>query len=84
MEDEIHRLINYSKNAIRSFPGIAALHLYRDSSDKRIFFTYSVWDSSSSLEKYRRSELFRNVWEQTRAMFDTKAEAWSLDKVTEA
>jgi heme-degrading monooxygenase HmoA len=82
-EDEFLNLFNSVKSSIRSFPGVEALHLYRDRSDSRIFFTYSIWDKSSSLEKYRRSDLFRNIWQQTRAMFETKADAWSVDKITD-
>lgn len=68
-----------NRDAIRTFPGCLHLELWRDRKDTRIFFTYSFWESEAALEAYRRSELFAATWEQTKALFERKAEAWSLD-----
>ncbi|MDN3723892.1 antibiotic biosynthesis monooxygenase family protein [Aequorivita sp. SDUM287046] len=67
------------KEEIRNFPGCTFLELYRDKTDKTIFFTYSRWNAESDLENYRKSDLFKNVWSQTKALFKTRAEAWSVD-----
>lgn len=69
------------KERIRKHPGCRLLELYQDREDPRVFFTYSYWDSQGDLEKYRDSELFREVWKETRAMFSDKPEAWSVDKI---
>lgn len=69
------------KEKIRSFPGCRSLTLYQDKDQKNIFFTYSHWDSEDDLENYRKSDLFKNVWAQTKPLFQNKAEAWSVDLV---
>jgi autoinducer 2-degrading protein len=67
------------KNKIRSYPGCLFLELYRDKTDRTIFFTYSRWEKESDLESYRNSELFKEVWADTKPKFRDKAKAWSVD-----
>jgi heme-degrading monooxygenase HmoA len=69
------------KNQIRNFPGNRLLELYQDKTNASIFFTYSYWDSEEDLENYRKSELFTEVWDFTKQLFNDKPEAWSVDKV---
>lgn len=69
------------KEKIRNFPGCSFLELYNDKNDETIFFTYSRWSDESDLEKYRNSELFKEVWSVTKPMFRKRAEAWSVDTV---
>ncbi len=70
-----------NKNKIRAFKGCNLLELYRDKVNSNIFFTYSYWESENDLEHYRQSDLFKSVWLQTKALFNSKPEAWSLDKL---
>ncbi|WP_242203574.1 putative quinol monooxygenase [Aestuariivivens insulae] len=70
-----------SKLKIRTFEGCHFLELYRDLNNPNIFFTYSYWDSEAALERYRQSELFKNVWSKTKPLFNIKPEAWSVDKL---
>lgn len=67
------------KHKISSFEGCQHLNLYQDKKDKRIFFTYSIWDNEEALNRYRYSEFFQNTWAKTKILFDDKPEAWSLD-----
>ncbi|MCZ4319986.1 antibiotic biosynthesis monooxygenase [Aequorivita viscosa] len=69
------------KEKIRGFPGCLFLELYRDKNDETIFFTYSRWKEEADLEKYRNSDLFKEVWSVTKPMFRKRAEAWSVDTV---
>jgi quinol monooxygenase YgiN len=69
------------KHKIRAFKGCEFLELYRDKHNTNIFFTYSYWNSEADLENYRHSELFKGVWAKTKPLFNTKPEAWSVDKV---
>ena len=69
------------KNQIRNFPGNRLLELYQDKTNASIFFTYSYWDSEEDLENYRKSELFTEVWDFTKKLFNDKPEAWSVDKL---
>lgn len=83
-EENIPKFLEYFdlvKQKIRLVPGNQLLELYQDKNDKSLFFTYSYWDSESDLENYRKSELFNTVWAFTKALFNNKAEAWSVDKI---
>lgn len=67
------------KNKIRNFSGCEFLELYRGQDDPTIFFTYSHWESTDDLEKYRHSDLFKGIWALTKPKFSAKPEAWSVD-----
>ncbi len=66
---------------IRAFDGCQQLSLVRDREDPSIFFTVSQWDSEEALANYRKSDMFHETWQKTRALFASKAEAWSTDVV---
>ena len=83
-EDKIEQFLsnfNLNKEKIRGFDGCSFLELYQDKNNTNRFFTYSYWESEEHLEKYRNSELFKNVWASTKVLFNEKPEAWSVDKV---
>jgi heme-degrading monooxygenase HmoA len=68
------------KQLIRGSNGCKLLELYQDKTNPEIFFTYSYWESEQDLENYRNSELFKNVWAKTKALFNDNPAAWSVDK----
>jgi quinol monooxygenase YgiN len=68
------------KEAIRASKGCQLLELYQDKNNPEIFFTYSYWDATEDLEQYRQSELFTSVWAKTKILFNSKPEAWSVDR----
>lgn len=70
-----------NKTKIRHFEGCQFLELYQDKTNTNVFFTYSYWDSETDLERYRQSELFKNVWSKTKPLFNDKPQAWSVDKI---
>ena len=70
-----------SKDKIRNFEGCRLLELYNDKAHKNIFFTYSYWDSEEDLNNYRHSDYFKEVWSNTKILFNDKPEAWSLDRL---
>lgn len=79
--DSFKVLFESVKEKIRSREGCESLSLLQDKHDSRIFFTYSYWQSESQLNDYRHSELFEVTWRKTKAMFDDKPQAWSVDKL---
>ena len=79
--DEFLSTFNLKKEQIRHFEGCKFLELYRDKNQPNIFFTYSYWNTEADLENYRQSDLFKNVWAKTKPLFNSKPEAWSVDKV---
>lgn len=80
IEDFIEIFEN-SKNEIRKTPGCRLLELYRDKNNDNIFFTYSHWETEQNLENYRNSDFFKDVWGNTKILFNNKPEAWSVDKL---
>jgi heme-degrading monooxygenase HmoA len=72
-------IFNGSKHLIRQFDGCQHLSLYTESGVPDVFFTYSVWDTADHLDAYRKSELFRETWAKTKALFADKAQAWSME-----
>lgn len=69
------------KPRIRAFPGCLHLELLRDTSDPRIFFTYSHWESAADLERYRTSEVFSEVWPAVKPLFAAPTEAWTVERL---
>ncbi|PKD18315.1 antibiotic biosynthesis monooxygenase [Salegentibacter salinarum] len=77
-------LSNFEKNKkkIRTFGGCYKLQLLQDQDNTNIFFTYSYWVDDPSLERYRNSELFKDVWAKTKVLFNAKPEAWSTNIIS--
>lgn len=81
--DQFLEVFHASMHQIRSFPGVEHLELHRDATEPHVFYTYSLWQNEDALESYRHSELFQNVWSQTKALFAGKPQAFSLLKQVE-
>lgn len=79
--DRFLHIFDQSSPRIRSFPGCRHLELWRCAEPATVFFTYSYWEDEAALERYRHSELFRQTWKQTKALFDARPEAWSVEVV---
>lgn len=69
------------KNQIRGFEGCRHLELWHSRAEESVFFTMSIWDSEAHLDEYRQSEIFERTWQRTKALFATRAEAWSVDVI---
>ena len=78
--DEFTALFEERKATIRSFPGCTHLELWQDEHRKNTFFTYSIWDSEAHLDHYRFSDLFKDTWSKTKALFADKPNAWSVSQ----
>jgi quinol monooxygenase YgiN len=64
--------------AIASQSGCQSVSLLQDHGQKNVFYTFSLWDNAESLDNYRQSALFQEVWPQTKKLFLEPARAWSL------
>jgi quinol monooxygenase YgiN len=73
------QLFGEFRQHIRSAPGCMSLELLRARDPSSVYFTYSSWENAESLEAYRNSGVFAEVWPRTRAMFAAPAEAWTVD-----
>ncbi|MBK8954020.1 MAG: antibiotic biosynthesis monooxygenase [Saprospiraceae bacterium] len=74
-------LFNEVKTAIQSCKGCISVKAVRALNEPQTIFTISYWDSESDLENYRGSELFSATWAKTKALFESKAEAWTLEEI---
>ncbi len=72
-----------SKVNISNFEGCYHLELLRDKQHSNVFFTYSFWENEAALNRYRQSPFFQDTWQQTKALFNDKPKAWSLELVDE-
>lgn len=85
-EDEVDNFLevfNDSKRKIKNFEGCQHLELLKDYHQPNIFSTYSIWENDLALDAYRHSELFKEVWKQTKALFKEKPIAFSSEKYIE-
>jgi len=81
--EEFRQLFDHYKYKIRSTPGCLHLELHCDPLRPEVLFTYSHWEGLESLEAYRHSDTFQEVWPQTKALFAARPQAFSLEKVEE-
>ncbi len=80
--DDFLTLFEERKQLIRRFEGCEHLELWQDEQDEAVFFTYSHWQSEAHLNHYRFSELFKDTWTKTKALFAGKPQAWSVKRKT--
>lgn len=59
--------------------GCHSVELFRDKTDSRVFFTISEWDDEATLNAYRNSEFFKEIWAYMKQGFDDKPQAWSME-----
>lgn len=65
------------KKAIGDQPGCFKVELVKDSTNPLVRATVSRWDSEESLNEYRKSELFGEVWPETKRLFAAAPEVVS-------
>lgn len=81
-EDQIKNFLlifEESKSLIRQMDGCEHLELWQSTHHKNVLFTYSFWDSEDALNAYRHSDLFKQTWAKTKALFSDKPQAWSVE-----
>ncbi|UKN02898.1 antibiotic biosynthesis monooxygenase [Paracrocinitomix mangrovi] len=79
--DDFQQYFTEIQNRIESQPGCEGVKLLKDHADSGIFFTYSVWKDQASIDAYRNTELFGQVWPKVKEWFDDKPEAWSTELI---
>lgn len=81
-EDKIEDFLNFFdtiKHIVNEFPGCYGMKLYQDVKHPNIVMTYSHWDNETSLNNYRDSDQFGNIWPSIKPWFGAKPEAWSVE-----
>ncbi|MBK9151760.1 MAG: antibiotic biosynthesis monooxygenase [Saprospiraceae bacterium] len=77
--DHFLKIYHQSRPVILSMQGCRDVTLHRQAGRPEVMFTLSVWDSVADLDAYRGSAFFRDTWTKTKSLFESKAEAWSLE-----
>lgn len=80
--EAFQEIFESSKTKIRSMTGCQHLELMRDINQPNVFMTHSHWESETDLNNYRDSELFKVTWAKTKALFDEKPLAFSVESLT--
>lgn len=65
------------KEQIRASEGCHHVSLFQSVADPTVISTYSLWTEEEDLENYRHSDLFKQVWGETKQHFLKRAEAHS-------
>ncbi len=81
---QFHQLFDEVRERIRDQPGCHSVELLQDVRQPQVMFTYSLWESEEDLNAYRQTDLFVHTWKRTKALFQGKAEAWSLSRINQA
>lgn len=81
-EPDFHAVFTASAPTIRRFEGCIEMDVFNDVTAPNVYFTISKWESEQALNNYRNSDFFKGVWSKTKALFENKAEAWSLTQVS--
>lgn len=66
------------KHIVNEFPGCYGMKLYQDIAHPNIVMTYSHWDQESSLNAYRDSKQFGEIWPTIKPWFKERPQAWSV------
>ena len=64
---------------IEAMPGCSRVQILKGIDNPCLRTTLSWWERPEDLEAYRHSELFGQVWPETKAMFQSSPVAWSTD-----
>lgn len=79
--DDFLKIYESSNELIKAMHGCLYLSLHNEKENKNIFFTISQWQDEVHLNNYRHSELFKITWQNTKALFKDKAEAWTINNI---
>jgi len=77
LQDDFISVFKENKHHILAQKGNVDVELLQDQKFKNIFFTYSHWENEADLNAYRKTEVFKGIWKQTKSKFCSLPEAWS-------
>jgi len=80
-EVDFQQVFRDSQPVIKTFKGCIDVNGFNDVANPLVYFTISQWESEEALNNYRNSEFFKQTWTKTKALFESKAEAWSLNNI---
>lgn len=75
---EFLEIFTQNKQLLAKSNGCIRLEIFESTSDNDTYFTISNWQSEEHLERYRQSDLFKEIWSKVKPLFNNKAQAWTL------
>jgi heme-degrading monooxygenase HmoA len=80
-EADFQQVFRESQPVIKTFAGCIDVNAFNDVANPLVYFTISQWESEEALNNYRHSEFFKQTWVKTKALFQERAEAYSLSSI---
>jgi heme-degrading monooxygenase HmoA len=80
-EADFQQVFRESQPVIKTFNGCIDVNGFGDVANPQVYFTISQWESEEALNNYRNSEFFKQTWTKTKVLFESKAEAWTLNMI---
>lgn len=80
-EADFQQVFRESQPVIKTFAGCIDVNAFNDVANPLVYFTISQWESEEALNNYRNSEFFKKTWVKTKALFQERAEAYSLSSI---
>ncbi len=77
----LNDILPLQKRFTRNFPGCHHLELWVSKDDPDLIFSYSYWETVDALNQYRMSKKFEEFWKKTKALFSSRAEAYSIEVI---
>lgn len=75
---EFLEIFTQNKQLLAKSNGCIRLEIFESTSDNDTYFTISNWQSEEHLERYRQSDIFKEIWSKVKPLFNNKAQAWTL------
>ena len=79
--DDFLRLFDDVSSKIKTFDGCIHLELLQNPVYPSLIATYSHWVSHDHLDVYRKSELFKSTWAETKKLFAAPPQATSYSLI---
>lgn len=80
-EPDFRAVFQASAPVIRTFEGCLEVNAFNDIAQPNVYFTISKWATEEALNAYRNSDFFNATWAKTKVLFESRAEAWSLNSL---
>ncbi|PHI19285.1 3-dehydroquinate synthase [Lewinellaceae bacterium SD302] len=77
------QILEESRSVIRQQAGCLHMEAWRDVNEPTVYYTYSRWLDQDSLDAYRNSDYFGQIWPRTKALFSAKPRVFSAEKLSE-
>lgn len=75
--NNFRQIFEESKPYILEMPGCLMVELWQDADEPAVMITHSHWVDRESLNAYRSTPFFREVWGRTKALFQEKPQVFS-------